>query len=533
MLEDYTKAVAAFQRSLELEPTNHVIHYKLADIYLKTEQLDKAITNIELAIDADKSNKYYYLLAVEIYSQANELEKVVEVYTNLIENFPNGNQYLFNLANVYTFQQNLDLALDTYNRIEDTYGINDQTTFQKQKIYLQKNDVEKAIEEGEKLINAFPEIHQYTIMLCEILASNNRQQEAIERLQKLTDEEDNLGEAHLLLADIYWKQRKLDEFEAEFQQACADPELNVNAKIQNIMRYMAYVPNAQLEPIILKIISTVKSVHKEDANVQLLSGDIYATFLEKELIGTEEADQIRKKAIDSYTFYIEYDPSKFAVWQNLLNLELQSENQDSLRSHADQALELFPNQAWLYLVSGVAMLQDDEPESAVQMFEMGKRRSVNNPGMKILFNGYLGDTYYSLDNYAESDAAYEEALEMDPNNYIVLNNYSYYLSLRGENLDKAFSMSTQLIRNNPDNNTYLDTYAWVNYALGKYDEAKRVLEKIIASGEENAEYHNHYGDVLFQLGQQEKAIEQWKKARELDSKIENIDQKIREGRVVQ
>ena len=167
------------------------------------------------------------------------------------------------------------------------------------------------------------------------------------------------------------------------------------------------------------------------------------------------------------------------------------------------------------------------------MFEMGKARAASNINLTVLFNAYLGDTYYSLEEYVKSDEAYEAALELDPNNYVVLNNYSYYLSLRQEKLDLAKKMSTRLIRNNPDNNTYLDTYAWVHYMLNDYEEAKRVLEKVVEAEEPHAEYFNHYGDVLYQLGFAAEAVIQWKRARELDDKLKNIDRKITERKVIQ
>lgn len=150
-----------------------------------------------------------------------------------------------------------------------------------------------------------------------------------------------------------------------------------------------------------------------------------------------------------------------------------------------------------------------------------------------MFYSYLGDVYNELREYQKSDEAYEAALELDPLNFTVLNNYSYYLSLRGENLEKARKMSTTLIRNNPDNNTYLDTYAWVHYALGDYEEANRVFEKIIASGVDEGVYYDHYGDTLYKLGKQNEAVKQWIKARELDKSIENIDQKISQRRIIQ
>jgi tetratricopeptide (TPR) repeat protein len=533
LLGDYTKAVAEFQKSLELDPKNDVVYFKLAEIYHRTDQLENAEEAIVKALSAETKNKFYYLLAVDIYTAAGKRSEVADIYISLMKNIPDSDQYLISLAAVYLFQDKLDKALETYEKIENIYGINEQTTFQKQKIYLKQNNVEKAIEEGKKLIEAYPKMPKYVILLGEILSSNSRTTEAVLLLQDLTKHNPEVSEARLVLADIFLKERDYDHFSSELELAFKDPELNINAKINTLMKYMAYLPNVQLQSVIPGLVEVLTTTHPDDPNSHLLSGDIYATFLEQNLVDEERIDAVRKKAIESYTIYLQEDPSKFAVWQNLLNLELQTENQDSLAIHADRALELFPNQAWLYLVNGVAFLQQGNDAQAVRMFEMGKKRSANNIGLTVLFNAYLGDTYQGLGEHVKSDAAYEAALKLDPNNYIVLNNYSYYLSLRQEKLDQAKKMATRLIRNNPDNDTYLDTYAWVHYALGNYEEAKRVLEKVVVGDEPHAEYFNHYGDVLYQLGFRNEAVIQWKKARELDNNLENIDQKIAERKVIQ
>ena len=533
ILEDYTKSVAGFQKSLEYDPDNHVVYFKLAEVYNRTDQLESAQKSIEQALSAEKNNKFYYLLAVDIYTAQGKLAEVADVYLSLMDNIPDSDQYLANLAAVYIYQKKFEEAIETYTRMEDIYGINEESSFQKQKIYLQQNNVDKALEEGEKLINTYPGVAKYVILLSEILSSNGRTTAAINNLTELLLNDPELSEARLVLADIYWKERDFAGFAEQLNLAFGDPELAINAKISVLMKYMAYIPNDQLQGIILNLVQTLTNTNPDDPNAHLLSGDIFATFLEKNLVPAVDVDLVRQKAINSYTFYLQSDPSKFAVWQNLLNLELQIENQDSLVVHADRALTLFPNQAWLYLVNGVAMLQQDRAAEAVQMFEMGKKRSSNNIGLAVLFNGYLGDTYHSLNEYEKSDEAYEAALSLDPNNYIVLNNYSYYLSLRLEKLELAKKMSTQLIRNNPDNPTYLDTYAWVLYVLGDYEEAKRIFEKILEGDEQNAEYFNHYGDVLYQLGFRDEAVIQWKKARVLDDKLDNIDQKITERKVIQ
>jgi tetratricopeptide (TPR) repeat protein len=139
----------------------------------------------------------------------------------------------------------------------------------------------------------------------------------------------------------------------------------------------------------------------------------------------------------------------------------------------------------------------------------------------------LGDAYNATKEYDKSDKAYEEVLAANPNNDVVLNNYSYYLAMRKANLEKAERMSAQLVNNNPTNATYLDTHAWVLYVREKYRDAKKVIEKAVSTGMANATHIEHYGDILFKLGEVENAVQQWEKAkRMLTSSNEMLDKKI-------
>jgi Tfp pilus assembly protein PilF len=117
-------------------------------------------------------------------------------------------------------------------------------------------------------------------------------------------------------------------------------------------------------------------------------------------------------------------------------------------------------------------------------------------------------------------------LSFNPNNDYVLNNYSYYLSLRKENLDKAERMAAQAVKNQPNNASFLDTYAWVLYMREKYKEARKVMERALAQPDVSSTLLEHYGDILFQLGDVESAVHQWEKARALTSQHDLIDKKI-------
>ena len=110
-----------------------------------------------------------------------------------------------------------------------------------------------------------------------------------------------------------------------------------------------------------------------------------------------------------------------------------------------------------------------------------KQKSLSNadPNLWRTEQYMLGDAYNATKAYDKSDKAYDEALALNPIITWHLNNYSYYLALRKTNLEKAEKMSSLLIKNNPDNPTFLDTYAWVLYSRQKYKEARKVIERAI------------------------------------------------------
>jgi tetratricopeptide (TPR) repeat protein len=199
--------------------------------------------------------------------------------------------------------------------------------------------------------------------------------------------------------------------------------------------------------------------------------------------------------------------------------------------HSEQAMEFFPNQAMVYYFNGIANIRIRKNGEAVRALEQTKKLASSNPALTAEVNGLLGDAYNAIKDYDKSDKAYEEALVFNSNNATVLNNYSYYLALRKQNLEKAEKMSSQLIKGNPDNATYLDTHAWVLYARQKYKEAKKIMEKAMTTGATTATHLEHFGDILFKLGDVDGAVTQWEKAKQLNSNSELLQKKIANRKV--
>ena len=143
----------------------------------------------------------------------------------------------------------------------------------------------------------------------------------------------------------------------------------------------------------------------------------------------------------------------------------------------------------------------------------------------------MGDAHHSLKNNVESDKNYDNALRIDPNNVIVLNNYSYYLSLRNEDLEKAKRMSAKSNNLAPNQASFQDTFAWILFQLKEYEEADVWITKAINnSAQPSGVILEHKGDILFHIGQIEEALKYWEKAKIVGGASEQINKKITDKR---
>lgn len=514
ILEDYAKALALFQKSLDIDPNNATVYYKIGQIHAEGNDTEKALENALKALKLNDKNKYFYVLVANLYTQMGDFPKAAEVYEDLIEKIDKTNIYLFELAALYLYQQRYDDAINTYNRMEKSYGISEEITSQKQKIYLKTNELDKAIEEGQKLIDFYPSEELYVVKQAEILLSNSRDEATKELLEKFLSNNPDAYQSRLMLAEIKRKNGLTNEALKDLKILFEHEDFNADRKVELLAQYRSAMSRSALDSIGVPLGEILVKAHPEVAETHV----VYADILQQ----TGRS----KKAKLEYSKAISKDPSNFGVWQNVIQLHFQMNEIDSAIYRSEMALELFPNQSMLYYFNGAANLQASNSEEAVYALEQGKKLSSANLSLVSAFNSMLGDAYNNIGDYDQSDKAYEAALDFDPTNDGVLNNYSYFLALRKEKLDKAEQMAKSVVDRNPENVTFLDTYAWVLYMKGKFKEAKKVMEKTLAIGDVSAIHYEHYGDILFKLGEIDEAVEQWQIAKGMNLDSELIDKKI-------
>ena len=91
----------------------------------------------------------------------------------------------------------------------------------------------------------------------------------------------------------------------------------------------------------------------------------------------------------------------------------------------------------------------------------------------------MGDYLQKENKFKEAYAAYDSCLVYKSDNIYCMNNYAYYLSINGDDLQKAEQMSYKTIQAEPKNATYLDTYAWILFLQKRYTEAQIYIDLAI------------------------------------------------------
>jgi tetratricopeptide (TPR) repeat protein len=515
ILEDYTKSLAFFQKALELDPENAAIHYKLGEVYARNNEFDNALIHAIQARDLDPTNKYYYLLLADVYTNKSDFSKASEVYEELVQNIPGTEEYLFQAAALYIYQQKFDDALACYEQIEEQFGINEQITFQKQNILIKQGKMDEVIREGRKLIEAYPGEPEYIADLAKKMTANEKYEDASELLKEAVLEFPENPSILFQMAEVYKQTGKTRESRKIISQIFESNEFSLQKKMEIVASYFGRELNEPEKEYVLGLSGKIIEYHPDEADGYALYGDLLQSF-----------DSL-KMAREMYLKSLALNPNNLQAWTNVLDYEIRNNELDSVIAHAGTALTLFPNQALLYYFEGTAHMLKNDNRKATQLFEQGKRLSSGNLRLLSIFNGQLGDAYNALKEYEKSDEAYEAALDFDPESDHVLNNYSYFLSLRKEKLDLALEMASKVVKRNPDNPTYLDTYAWVLYNMGRYEEARKNIERAIENDKDaSGTLLEHYGDILFKLGNVNKAVEQWEKAKKLNVDSDLIDKKI-------
>jgi tetratricopeptide (TPR) repeat protein len=517
---DVPKAIKLYETCLLKNPGHSASMYELAQLYFNTGDYSTAARYAENASEIEPLNKWYKLLLVEIYGKAGRKKELLSTCEKLVEQDPRNLDFLYELANAYLMNDDGNNAIKTYQKIEDMLGVTEEISMQKQRIFLIQNKTDKAAQEMEKLIKEFPDQEtRYLSTLAEMYVQAGKQDDALKIYEKILEKDPDNPYIHITLSDYYRQKGDMVRSFDELKLGFANPSLDVDTKVRVLLAFFSVTEmyNEHKKDII-ELAQILVVTHPSDPKSHSLYGDL---LLDNKKY-TEARDEFRK--------VIAIDSSRYAVWESLLNAEIQLADYNALEDESARAIELFPLLPVPYLFQGAALLENKKYSEAVSNLNTGAKLVSGNNLLLVQFYTYLGDAYNRMKDYSLSDQSYEKALKIDPENSFVLNNYAYYLSLRNEKLDKAEAMSAKSLKLDPTNAANMDTYGWILYKLGKYTEAAEWVQKAIdATAEADPDLLEHLGDIYYKSGDKDKALQLWQNALKVGKGTDFLEQKVKEG----
>jgi tetratricopeptide (TPR) repeat protein len=515
-------AIQYFNSCLQIDPKSAVVLYELARIHAAKGDYSSAKPLLENAIALNPENKWYNILLAQLYQNNKQYTEASKIYSNLIKLNPDiFDFYLLKAINLAS-AENYEEAIKAYLELEEKFGFNEQIYVAREQLYRALGKNKEAYGEIEKLIKSDPSVPDYYVIMADMFKFDGNKEKALEYYNKVLEIDPDNGFIHFSLAAFYLQNNDLEKAFDQVKTGFLNPNVEIENKIQLYLMLVTSpsekkLSNEQIE----ELVNIMITVHPNDSR----SYSIYADFYIQHGKYDEAREYLRKS--------LKIDPNSYSFWEQLVLLDNQVGDFQNMETESEKAIELFPSQPLLYVLNSISLIQAKAYEKALKSLETGQNYVVDKK-MEAQYELYKAEAYYNLNKRNEAFASFDKVIEIEPDNFVALNNYAYYLSVQGEQLDKAESMSSRVVLANPDNATYLDTHAWVLFKRKEYKLAKHYIETALSNGGNlNDVIVEHYGDILFMLEDVDGAVSNWNKSKELGNQSEILQKKIDEKRFIE
>ena len=487
--EDTDGAIRNFEQALRYMPEDAASMFELSEQYSNAGRTEEAFNMIQKAVKLDPENKWYQIRLGLFYRNLDQYDKFIKLYEDLTKKYPEDPDMLSELIDAYLVTEKYDKAVEKMDLLEQQIGANEFITEQRLNVYKRQGNNKKVIAELEKLIEQYPENVRYYGMLAQVFAETGKDKEALKTYERMKEINPNDPYIHISLLEFYEKGGEMDKAFNELLAVIRNKSLDLTTKA-NIYDYWMQKNNQskQINEQVRQCGDAFIETHPDNKLGYLVLGSYYMVNE-----NAQKSKELHQKALA-------IDSTDFRSWQNLIISESRLNENEAVRDHAVAALKYYPMQPVFYWYAGVANSVLENNDDAITYLEKGRRYTSDKLQMAN-FDAFLGDIYHQQGEEEKAFDAYDRTLRNDPDNVLVLNNYAYYLAVKGQDLDKALEMSTKAIAAEPDNPTYLDTHAWVLYMKGDYKEAEKHMKKALKLLKEpDATYTKHYEAILNKLG---------------------------------
>ena len=514
----YDEAYEMLEYCLALDPASAVTKYLLAPYYTILGKDSIAGSLLETIVKENPDNKDYNDALVNQYARQGNWKAAIAIYERIIDTAHSKEEIYKSLYSLYYNDDDYPKALEMLDRIESLEGKSREITTRRLQLYMLLNRHEEMIVIIKQEIAENPDDFRFMTLLGEVYGMIGEYDLAEAIYNQVLGEMPGDVMAQSALAELYAAKGEDEAFCRTLESLIKNERLETEERLKYLVDYALYKESTD-SAYILGFYQELLQLPFD----QLELHHSYADYLKY-----RNAD--KSLLIPVYEKIVELDAEDITAIIELLQYAIESDDEEAVFKYSDEALMFLPEHLELHFYKGLSLYMLGKKEESVEAYLEGlaKRDKETAPAVTAAVFSAVGDTYHELGMKKETYAAYDSALVYDPYRLEVLNNYSYFLSLDGKELQRALEMSHKTITAEPENQTYLDTYAWILFKLKRYEEAKAYAEKIISLDEEiSPVVFHHIGDIFAKCGNIESAVIYWNKALEAGDETDILKKKIK------
>lgn len=522
---EYDAAFGLLQHCLDINPTASSALYEISQYYMFLRQVPQGQVALEQAVAFAPDNYWYSQGLVSLYQQQNELDKAAALLEKMVTRFPSKQDPLFSLLDIYSRQEKYNDVISTLNRLEKRLGKNEQLSMEKFRIYLQMKDDKKAFQEIESLVQEYPMDMRYQVILGDVYLQNGKKQEAYDAYQKVLAVEPDNPMALFSMASYYEQTGQKELYQQQLDTLLLNKKVTSDTKISVMRQVIAEneQSSAKDSTLVIALFDRMMKQDMDDPQIPML----YSQYL--------LSKNMEQEAVPVLEQVVDLDPTNKAARLMLVSAAVKKEDYKQIIKVCEPGIEATPDALELYYYLAIAYHQAEQGDSVLSVCNRALEHITPDTRKEVISDFYsiMGDIYHTKKQMTEAYAAYDSALVYNPSNIGALNNYAYYLSVERRDLDKAEEMSYKTVKAEPNNSTYLDTYAWILFEKGNYAEARIYIDNAMKNdGEKSDVIVEHCGDIYFMTGDVEGALKYWKKALEMGSESKTLKQKIEKKKYI-
>lgn len=521
-------SAAAFDlltRCIEKNPQASEAWFFVAQYYSHLRKQDKAMSYFKHAAELEPHNMTYLETLAQAYIESEKFAESIDVLERMYDADKSRQDLLETLYRLYVQQKDFQKAIGVLDRMETIDGKSERLSVAKSQLYVQLGDKKAAVDEMQQLASQHPNDLTYQTLYANMLMMNDREAEAYDVLRRVLETEPENVRAQMSMRTYFLMQAETERADSITRRVLLNKASSQEEKVYLLRQEIG--ASEQSDGDSTQILSMFREILAQpDPDPEL--AEFCAAYMNLKKMPRDSVSRMLE-------FVLQLAPDNASARLQLVQYAWEDDNNQRIIDLCRAARQYNPDEMAFYYYQGLAFYRQDNHEEALEAFRNGISviTQESSPDIVSSFYEVMGDLLHQKGMKREAYAAYDSCLQWKPDNIGCLNNYAYYLSVEGERLERAEQMSFKTIKAEPENATYLDTYAWILFMQKRYSEARIYIDQAIQNDStQSSVITEHGGDIYMLCGDVDGALRLWNEALKKDPGNKVLIRKIKRKKYI-